>query len=316
MLVTVDPRNDYAFKSVFGSQRHSRVLLHLLNAVLVPAGLRIRSVQILNPLSEIRDLDDKKLILDVKAADEYGRLYNVEMQMAPAPSFPGRFLYYWSNTYGSQLKDGEHYGLLRPVISICFLDGTLFPGREECHLRFRLLEDTAHFPFTEDLDLHVFQLPRFTKMPDELGSDLDLWLYVLNNGSGLDLTSLPYQLRVAEVEEALEAWAMLTQDRIQREIYEAREKARRDAEDWRLALERAQEQAREGFSRGQAAGHAAGQAAGQAAGVWLGRIRAYEELLHRTPQPDAELSALSADELRQLAEGLRREVLKTTPARS
>ena len=74
MLVTVDPRNDYAFKSVFGSQRHARVLRHLLNAILVPQGLRIHSVQVLNPLSEIQDLDDKKLILDVKATDESGRL--------------------------------------------------------------------------------------------------------------------------------------------------------------------------------------------------------------------------------------------------
>lgn len=308
MLVNVDPRNDYAFKAVFGSQRHARVLIHLLNAVLAPCGLHVHRVRILNPLSEIQDLNEKKLILDVKAEDEEGRLYNIEMQMIPALRFPGRFLYYWSNTYSSQLKEGDNYGLLRPVISLCFLDGILFPERDQCHLRFRLLETTAHFPFTEDLDLHLFQLPEFTKTPQELGSDLDLWLYVLNNGRGLDLASLPRQLRVAEVEEALEAWAMLTQDRIQREIYEAREKARRDAEEWRLALQQAQERGREGFSRGRAEGRAEGRTEGRTEGVWLGRIRAYEELLHRPPRPDAELATMSAEDLRQLAEELRREL--------
>jgi hypothetical protein len=73
MLVSADPKNDYAFKAVFGSPRHARVLLHLLNAVLVPYGLRVQNASILNPLSEIQTLDDKKLILDVKAIDEQGR---------------------------------------------------------------------------------------------------------------------------------------------------------------------------------------------------------------------------------------------------
>ena len=307
MLVNVDPRNDFAFKVVFGSQRHERVLVHLLNAILVPCGLRVRSVRVLNPLSEIQDLDEKKLILDVKATDETGRLYNIEMQIVAGPDFPGRFLYYWSHTYSSQLEQGDAYDLLRPVISICFVEGILFPGNDECHLRFRLLETTSHFPFTEDLDLHIFQLPQFTKSADELQSDLDLWLYELNNGSGLDLASLPRQLHVAEVEEALEALAVLTQDRIQREIYEAREKARRDAASWTRAFqrlqeqaERAQEQAEQSLSKGLLEGRAQGE--------FLGRIRVCEELLHRTPRPDAELAAMSVDELRQLAEELRSEL--------
>ncbi len=244
MIVAADPKNDYAFKAVFGSERHTRVLIHLLNAILGRYGLRVRSVRILNPLSEFQELDDKKLILDVKAVNEHGRLYNIEMQMVPAPSFPGRFLYYWSNTYGSQLKEGDQYEQLRPVISICFLDGILFPECDECHLRFKLLEVAAHFPFSDDFELHLFQLRHFAKTADELETDLDLWLYVLNNGRGLDVENLPPKLRVAEIEEALEAWTMLTQDRVKREIYEAREKARRDAEDWRLALQRAEERAR------------------------------------------------------------------------
>jgi len=54
-------------------------------------------------------------------------------------------------------------------------------------------------------------LPYFTKTADELTSDLDLWPYVLNNGRALNLRALPGKLRVAEIEETLEAWAMLTQ---------------------------------------------------------------------------------------------------------
>ncbi len=171
--------------------------------------------------------------------------------------------------------------------------------RPEYHLRFRLLETTTHFPFTGDLDLHLFQLHNFTKTVDELSSDLDLWLYVLNNGKGLDLASLPRKLRVAEIVEALEAWDMLTRDRIQREIYEARERARRDTEDWKSALERAEERAISSEERARSS---------LVQGRWIGQVRVCEELLDREPRPEAELMAMSLEDLRQFAESLRAEL--------
>ncbi len=317
-----DLKNDYAFKSIFGSQRRSHVLAHLLNSILLSQGLRVQTVRILNPLSDIHYLDEKKLILDVKAVDDHGRVYNVEMQMVPAPSFPERILYYWSHAYGRQLKEGQGYEQLRPVISICFLNGILFPDTNRCHLRFQLLENAASFPFTNDLDLHLFQLPLFIKTADDLEGDLDLWLYVLNNGRGLDLEHLPGKLQVKEVEETLEALAMLTQDGMQREIYEAREKARRDAEDWRSALQRARESAQEGYAKGREEGREEGheegrqegrqegRLEGRELGMWIGRIRSYEELLKRPPKPDAELASMTVDEMSELAERLRDELLK------
>ena len=36
-ILGIDPKNDFAFKRVFGSEHHPRVLIHLLNAVLDPA---------------------------------------------------------------------------------------------------------------------------------------------------------------------------------------------------------------------------------------------------------------------------------------
>ena len=133
---------------------------------------------------------------------------------------------------------------------------------------------------------------------------LDLWLYVLNNGKGLDLRALPGKLRVAEIEEALGAWGMLTQDRVQREIYEVRERARRDADDWKWALQRAEDRVRHSYTQGRAEGRSQGN--------WIGQIRLCEELLHRPPRPDAEMLALSTDELRELAEELRMELLSRT----
>jgi len=66
MALGIDPKNDYAFKCVFGSERHSRVLIHMLNAVLKPSPeRRVQSVDIVNPMTEPVILDEKLSILDI-----------------------------------------------------------------------------------------------------------------------------------------------------------------------------------------------------------------------------------------------------------
>ena len=131
---------------------------------------------------------------------------------------------------------------------------------------------------------------------------------MLNNGKGLDLEELPGKLQVAEIEEALEAWAMLTQDRSRQEIYEARERARRDTADWKLALQQAEERVRQSYAEGHAEGRHVGEL--------IGQIRLCENLLQRTPRTDSELAAMSINDLRQLAETLRTELAQSRAADS
>lgn len=53
-----------------------------LDAVLQPAtGQGIESLEILNPFNDKEALDEKLSILDIKARDQSGRQFNVEMQM-------------------------------------------------------------------------------------------------------------------------------------------------------------------------------------------------------------------------------------------
>jgi predicted transposase/invertase (TIGR01784 family) len=229
---------------VFGSEHHTSILIHLLNAVLqLPAERRVVSVQILNPITEPVKLDDKLSILDIKACDQSGRYFNVEMQMVLHPALRSRFLYYWARSYSSQLVTGDAYERLAPVISICFLDGLLFPETDAYHLSFRLQDAGTGLVFGNDIALHIFQLPSFVKTQAEVRSELDCWLYLLNNGRVLDPDQLAEQLQFPEFQEALTILKTLTQDDILREHYEAREKARRDALSWQKTIERWQQEA-------------------------------------------------------------------------
>ena len=89
MPIGVDPKVDYAFKRVFGREQNTDILCALLNAILQPTpDRRLVSAEILNPFLDQETDDDKLAILDIKARDQLGRLYNIEMQMRCVP--PGK----------------------------------------------------------------------------------------------------------------------------------------------------------------------------------------------------------------------------------
>ncbi|HET6879081.1 MAG TPA: Rpn family recombination-promoting nuclease/putative transposase [Pirellulales bacterium] len=150
MKTKVDPKVDYAFKHVFGREESKPALISLLDAVLQPtAGQHIASLELLNPFNDRETPDDKTSVLDIKARDETGRQFNVEMQLLAYGGFRQRALYYWSRLHHSQLKRGKDFRVLRPTIAVCFVNTPLFPrsdlsfalpvrGRRQRHQRKRL----------------------------------------------------------------------------------------------------------------------------------------------------------------------------------
>src|SRR5437870_7611233 len=128
MIPRIDPKVDFAFKHVFGREENKSLLIHLLHAVLQPPPQQqISTVEILNPFNDKDALDDKLSILDIKARDQSGRQFNVEMQLLCYGAFRQRALYYWARLHQGQLQEGMDYQTLRPTLAICFVDSPLFP---------------------------------------------------------------------------------------------------------------------------------------------------------------------------------------------
>lgn len=230
MILGIDPKVDIVFKKVYGSDSSTDLTVSLINAVLETfAAHRVVEVEVLNPYSERMTMDDKLSILDIKARDLDGWLFNVEMQMLAVAVLAPRLLYYWAKVYSQQLSAGDDYTRLRPTISICFVNGVLFPERAAYHTCFRLLDPTGEVCLTEDLVMHVIEIPKFNKTLAELETPLDFWLYFLKNGEQLDADALPVELeREPGVRKAMGILKMFTQNDMERELYEGRLKAKRD----------------------------------------------------------------------------------------
>lgn len=226
MPLGIDPTVDYAFKRLFGMERNKPLLIDLLNAVLdPPEDKRVADVEILNPFNPQETGDDKLSVLDLKARDQLGRQFNVEMQVVASRDLPKRFLFYWARLHSQQLAAGEDYDGIQPTISIFILGEPLFRQTPDWHLRFELLETKQGLVFSSDLELHTIELSKFGLEPAELGEPLERWSYFLRHGESLEPNNLPANLAVPAIERAMEELAMLTQDEIERQKYESRFKA-------------------------------------------------------------------------------------------
>ena len=202
-------------------------------------GQRLIQLDLLNPYSEQDSLSDKLTVLDIKARDERGRWFNVEMQMHLGLALVPRLLFYWARLYGSQLVEGLDYDRLRPTISICFVNQVMFREREAYHSVFRLLEQDSQVCLTEHQELHLLEIPKFRRELEALREPLDFWLYFLKNGKDLDADALPGPLARPDICRAMEVLKVFSQSELERDRYENRLKAQRDL----MSLKREREDA-------------------------------------------------------------------------
>jgi predicted transposase/invertase (TIGR01784 family) len=225
MPLDIDPKNDYAFKKVFGSESEKPLLISLLNSVLEASIVEpVQQVEIRNPFSDLDVVDDKALILDIKAIDQSGRMYNIEMEMVPAWFFPKRILRYWSGMYREQLSKAEDFSELQPAFSISFVNRNRYPGKRY-HWEFGLYaKDNPEVCFCPDIAVHVIELPKFLRKPGELKSDFERWCWFIRNGATLEPANLPESLRTPPIERAVEVLQMMTQSEKERLRYLDRER--------------------------------------------------------------------------------------------
>ena len=115
-------------------------------------------------------------MLDIHVQLADGRHIDVEMQADLHSGFEQRVVYYWARLHATQLSHGDHYEKLCPTVSVVILNAQLFP-LAKAHSTFRLLETEAHHELTDDLEIHVVELPKVDLESD--GSALKLWMRFL-----------------------------------------------------------------------------------------------------------------------------------------
>jgi len=221
MIIRIDPKIDCVFKAILGMKGHEFALIHFLNAILLTSlGRRIIEVVVLNPFNPKEFLTDKLSIVDIKAQDEQGTTFQIEMQMVSYASLKPRMLYGWSTLYASQLQEGVDYGTLRPVICIWLMVETVFREMNPFHLHFELMDRQRQLVFNDHFALHVIQLNRWDGKG--IRSELDRWTRFFLEGQDLDPEALPDWMKTPEMELAMETLVGFREKEENRLLYESR----------------------------------------------------------------------------------------------
>jgi predicted transposase/invertase (TIGR01784 family) len=216
----IDPKIDCVFKALLGSLENRNLLIHFLNAILVmDLAAPIIDVEILNPYNDKEFLDDKLSVVDVKAKDSTGRLYQVEIQMVSYRNLPTRMVYTWCDIVSQQLQSGQDYSLLNPVYSIWLLAENLLPGDD--YAREFKLQDRRRQTLAELGGIHVLELKKFSE--EWIETEEQRWLKLFKDGDKLDESALPEWMNTQEMRQVMSTLKMFSEKERDYFAYQARQ---------------------------------------------------------------------------------------------
>jgi predicted transposase/invertase (TIGR01784 family) len=290
--VFADPKTDFVFKRIFGSEAHKQLLIELLNALLELAGEnRIVDLDYLPPEQHVPVEELKLSVVDVKCQDANGRFFVVEMQILNVEGFEKRIVYNAAKAYVMQLRSGEDYPVLADIVGVTICDFNVWPdGPLEKHVpmlsHWRMQEQHGGALGLSQIQ-HVFlELPKYAAggAPQTL---VERWAFFFRETKNLHL--IPPVLAEAPWSDALEVARIARFDEFELDAYDRAKMAEQDA---RGALSLALRQGREeGEKKGHAKGLVRGRAEGRAEGLAEGRRSAIRTL--------CAVFAIELDEARQ-----------------
>jgi predicted transposase/invertase (TIGR01784 family) len=203
-------KNDMAFRKIFGNQLKKEVLISFLNAVLdFENGHEIEDVTIINPIQLPQFKDGKATIIDIKARDQSGREFIIEMQVANRLGFSKRVLYYASAGYVSQIERGEFYENLNPTVFIGILDFNISENPNFLS-RHRILNVETGECVLKDMEFNFIELPKFNKEPHEIEKLAEKWIYFIKEATKLTIIPEKFDdkgLKIAFEEANIQTWS-------------------------------------------------------------------------------------------------------------
>ena len=183
----LNPKNDVAFKRIFGSNRNKDILIHFLNDMLEFRNESpIVNIELLKTTQEQAIAPCRASVLDILCMDEQGKQYIVEMQVADSCDFKKRIQYYASSVYVLQLRKGEKHEELQPVAVIAITNFALFPQKQDFKSDHLMLDRKTLENDLEDLCYVFLELPKFKKKIAELETNIDKWAYFFKHADEAD----------------------------------------------------------------------------------------------------------------------------------
>jgi predicted transposase/invertase (TIGR01784 family) len=218
-MIFLDPKSDLVFKKLFGNAAHKNILISFLNSILGRKDQdAIVDVVFTDPHNIPETYDAKHSIVDVRCIDQKGHNYIVEMQVIKQHDYAERCQYYSGLALSRQLKAGQKYHNLVPVIFVGILCFDLFKNPD--YVSHHLILDTVtgehtlkHFAF------HFIELTKFNKRIEETATLLDKWIYLIKHAAEMNTVPSMFKKEV-DVHDAFDLLEQGNWSRAELEAYD------------------------------------------------------------------------------------------------
>jgi predicted transposase/invertase (TIGR01784 family) len=221
MKHAIDPKIDCVFKAILGAENNSNLLIHFINAILDnDLAAPITQVEILNPYNDKEFLNNKLSIVDVKARDNEGHLYQIEIQLSSYAHLPARILYTWADIYSKQLQKGQPFDLLRPTYSIWLLAKNLLKGDSDYIHSFKIRDNKGRC-LSPNCGIWLLELEKFNAQ--QIENEQQRWLNFFKTGEQLNDQGLPDWMTTNEMRQAMTTLRQFSEKERDYHAYQARQ---------------------------------------------------------------------------------------------
>ena len=253
----IDPRVDWAFKRIFGSEDTKECLITFLNG-LFEDELVIKDVTFAKTEKLGLRPDDRGVVFDVYCITNEGKHIIVEMQKKEQEYFADRALYYTARAIVQQGVRGIWDYHLAPVYTVCFMD---FVSDSPVLKKFRtdlvLTDLQTRQRVSDRMRIVYLQLPLFDKHTEAECMDIfDCWIYIVKNMNMFE--QMPFSEKYPVFRKLAEIGDLRKLSREELELYDEDIKNMRDIYATRKFDEK------RGMEKGMAKGMEKGMAKGMA----------------------------------------------------
>ncbi len=223
----IDPRVDWAFKRIFGSEDTKECLITFLNG-LFEGELVIKDVTFAKTEKIGLRPDDRGVVFDVYCVTDEGKHVIVEMQKKEQEYFADRALYYTSRAIVEQGIKGVWDYHLAPVYTVCFMDFVLDDPVFKSFRTDMVLTDLQTRQCVSDrIRIVYLQLPLFEKRAENECIDIfDCWIYIVKNMNMFE--QMPFREKYPVFRKLAEIGDLRKLSHEERELYDEDIKNMRD----------------------------------------------------------------------------------------
>jgi predicted transposase/invertase (TIGR01784 family) len=283
------PSSDFVFANLFGAEKHKKVLVCLLNAIL-QGKPHIKKITLLNPQHKKQRKDGKSTTLDIEAETDDKTIVDIEIQCERDGNLVNRAVFHQSRIMKDELDSGQSYDSCPNIISIWLTDYHETTRKHHTHEAVYMFKAN---PFddveiaSEKTRVFIIELPKINLKKASINDMFSVWMFFLKNP---ELIPDEFVTKVPEVHEALEELKVMSMNDEFRRAYNAHIKAEND----RRSRE-ANAEAR-GIAEGEARGEARGELKNkrETALKLLGKGMDLEDVAEVTGLPIKEVESLKA----------------------